>query len=314
MCMALAGPGSSYTGMKKMIGVPKLATLVAILLIAGAGMAEARQATILVDAATGTVIQGDHADVLNRPASLTKMMTLYLAFEALAKGRLSLDEQIPVSARAAGTVPYKLGVAPGGTVSVREAITGMIVLSANDAAIAVGERLGGSEEAFAKMMTAKARQLQMPNTTFRNATGLTADGQLTTARDMAVLGMALMHHFPRQFALFSTRTAQFRGKPLKGHNYMLDLYPGVDGLKTGYTSASGYNVVTSVRQGGRRYVGVVMGYPTDKARDQQMVQLFRQYLGGGASAGAGAGMGAGGAGAGVATGAAGVRSGAVGLY
>ncbi|MGN7295325.1 D-alanyl-D-alanine carboxypeptidase family protein [Rhizobium sp. SAFR-030] len=300
--------------MKKMIGVPKLATLVAILLIAGAGMAEARQATILVDAATGTVIQGDHADVLNRPASLTKMMTLYLAFEALAKGRLSLDEQIPVSARAAGTVPYKLGVAPGGTVSVREAITGMIVLSANDAAIAVGERLGGSEEAFAKMMTAKARQLQMPNTTFRNATGLTADGQLTTARDMAVLGMALMHHFPRQFALFSTRTAQFRGKPLKGHNYMLDLYPGVDGLKTGYTSASGYNVVTSVRQGGRRYVGVVMGYPTDKARDQQMVQLFRQYLGGGASAGAGAGMGAGGAGAGVATGAAGVRSGAVGLY
>lgn len=303
-----------------MIGVPKLATLVAILSIAGAGIAEARQATILVDAATGTVIQGDHADVLNRPASLTKMMTLYLAFEALAKGRLSLDEQIPVSARAAGTVPYKLGVAPGGTVSVREAITGMIVLSANDAAIAVGERLGGSEEAFAKMMTAKARQLQMPNTTFRNATGLTADGQLTTARDMAVLGMALMHHFPRQFALFSTRTAQFRGKSLKGHNYMLDLYPGVDGLKTGYTSASGYNVVTSVRQGGRRYVGVVMGYPTDKARDQQMVQLFRQYLGGGAGAGAsagagaGAGMGAGGAGAGVATGAAGVRSGAVGLY
>ncbi|MGF9695227.1 D-alanyl-D-alanine carboxypeptidase family protein [Rhizobium sp. 0TCS1.26] len=304
--------------MKKMIGVPKLATLVAILSIAGAGIAEARQATILVDAATGTVIQGDHADVLNRPASLTKMMTLYLAFEALAKGRLSLDEKIPVSARAAGTVPYKLGVAPGGTVSVREAITGMIVLSANDAAIAVGERLGGSEEAFAKMMTAKARQLQMPNTTFRNATGLTADGQLTTARDMAVLGMALMHHFPRQFALFSTRTAQFRGKPLKGHNYMLDLYPGVDGLKTGYTSASGYNVVTSVRQGGRRYVGVVMGYPTDKARDQRMVQLFRQYLGGGAgagaSAGAGAGMGAGGGGAGVAIGAAGVRSGAVGLY
>lgn len=243
----------------------------------------AGQAQILVDTATGTIIRAENADSLNRPASLTKMMTLYLTFEALGRGKLRWEDPVPVSARAAATVPYKLGVAAGGSITVREAVMGMIVLSANDAAIAMGERLGGTEEGFARMMTQKARQLRMTNTTFRNATGLTADGQLTTARDMAVLGMALLQHFPRQFSLFSTRTTSFRGKPLKGHNHVLDLYPGADGIKTGYTSASGYNVVTSVQQGGRRYVGVVMGYPSAKARDQQMVNLLRQSLGGGAS-------------------------------
>ncbi|TRL30925.1 D-alanyl-D-alanine carboxypeptidase family protein [Rhizobium straminoryzae] len=238
----------------------------------------AAQASLVVNASTGAILTADNADQPIRPASLTKMMTLYLTFEALGKGRLSWDEQIPISAHAAGTVPYKLGVAPGGTVSVREAVNGIIVISANDAAIALAERLGGTEDRFADMMTAKARQLSMTKTTFRTATGLTADGQFTTARDMAVLGLALMQHFPRQFPLFATRTTNFRGKPLTGHNYMLDLYPGVDGIKTGYTSASGYNVVTSVMAGGRRYIGVVLGYPTDKARDQQMVNLFRQYL------------------------------------
>ncbi len=248
--------------------------------LTGSVSAFAGQAQILVDASTGSILQAKGADELNRPASLTKMMTLYLTFEALGRGKLSWDEQIPISQNAARTVPYKLGIPPGGTISVREAVTGIIVISANDAAIALGERLGGTEARFATLMTAKARQLKMSKTTFRNATGLTADGQFTTARDMAVLGLALMQHFPRQFGMFSTKTANFRGKVLTGHNYMLDLYPGVDGIKTGYTSASGYNVVTSVVQGGRRYVGVVMGYPTDKARDQQMVNLFRQSLGG----------------------------------
>ncbi len=259
-------------------GLMNRAALFFVLLVLSAAPAWAGQARILVDAATGAVIASDNAQALNRPASLTKMMTLYLAFEAIARGKLGWDEQIPMSRHAASTVPYKLNVAPGGTVSVRDAVTGMIVLSANDAAIAMAERLGGSEDTFARMMTEKARALRMTNTTFRNATGLTADGQFTTARDMAVLGMALMHHFPREFSLFSTRTATFRGKPLKGHNFMLDLYPGVDGIKTGYTSASGYNVVTSVQKGRQRFIGVVMGGATADARDQQMVQLFQQYL------------------------------------
>jgi serine-type D-Ala-D-Ala carboxypeptidase (penicillin-binding protein 5/6) len=252
------------------------------LFLPATGHALAGQAQFLVDAATGTIVSAENADSLNRPASLTKMMTLYLTFEALGRGKLRWEDKVPVSARAAATVPYKLGVAAGGSITVREAVMGMIVLSANDAAIAMGERLGGTEDGFARMMTQKARQLRMTNTTFRNATGLTADGQLTTARDMAMLGMALIQHFPQQFSLFSTRSTSFRGKPLKGHNYVLDLYPGADGIKTGYTSASGYNVVTSVQQGGRRYVGVVMGYPSAKARDQQMVSLLRQSLGGGA--------------------------------
>jgi serine-type D-Ala-D-Ala carboxypeptidase (penicillin-binding protein 5/6) len=264
--------------MRQNRGLMKRAALVLFVLVSSGAEVFAGQARILVDAATGAVITSDNAQALNRPASLTKMMTLYLAFEAIARGKLGWDEQIPMSRHAASTVPYKLNVAPGGTVSVRDAVTGMIVLSANDAAIAMAERLGGSEDAFARMMTEKARALRMTNTTFRNATGLTADGQLTTARDMAVLGMALMHHFPREFSLFSTRTATFRGKPLKGHNFMLDLYPGVDGIKTGYTSASGYNVVTSVQKGRQRFIGVVMGGATAEARDQQMVQLFRQYL------------------------------------
>lgn len=253
-----------------------------VFFLAGTSNLLAAQAQFLVDTASGTIVRSENAEVPIRPASLTKMMTLYLTFEALAQGKLRWEDPVPMSARAAATVPYKLGVAAGGSITVREAVMGMIVLSANDAAIAMGERLGGTEDGFARMMTQKARQLRMSNTTFRNATGLTADGQLTTARDMAVLGMALMQHFPRQFPLFNTRTTSFRGKQLKGHNYVLDLYPGADGIKTGYTSASGYNVVTSVRQGGRRYVGVVMGYPSAKARDQQMVTLFRQSLGGAA--------------------------------
>ncbi|MGE6742800.1 D-alanyl-D-alanine carboxypeptidase family protein [Allorhizobium pseudoryzae] len=263
--------------------VPKRLGIGLLFFLAIASSALAQQAEILVNASTGVVVAARNEGARIRPASLTKMMTLYLTFEALGRGTLSWDEQIPVSARAAGTVPYKLGPPVGDSISVREAVNGIIVISANDAAFALAERLGGTEDKFAAMMTVKARRLGMTNTVFRNATGLTADGQLTTARDMAVLGLALQQHFPRQFPMFAMKTTTFRGKPLKGHNYMLDLYPGVDGIKTGYTSASGYNVVTSVQKGGRRYVGVVMGYPTDKARDQRMTALFRQYLDGGAA-------------------------------
>ncbi|MFD1747147.1 D-alanyl-D-alanine carboxypeptidase family protein [Rhizobium helianthi] len=246
----------------------------------------AAEAEIVVDANNRSVLEARNADIRIRPASLTKMMTLYLTFEALGRGKLQWDEQIPISKNAAGAVPYKLGIPAGGTITVREAVNGIIVISANDAAIALGERLGRTERNFAAMMTAKARQLNMTSTTFATATGLTADGQFTTARDMAVLGMALMHHFPRQFPMFAMKTTTFRGKVLKGHNYVLDMYPGADGLKTGYTSASGYNLVTSVHKNGRRYVGVVLGYPTDKARDQEMVDLLRRAIDGRSAAGA----------------------------
>lgn len=240
----------------------------------------ATQAEILIDTSSRRIMEASNEDVQIGPASLTKMMTLYLTFEALGKGKLRWDEQIPISKNAAGTVPYKLGIPAGGTISVREAVSGIIVISANDAAIALGERLGGSESGFAALMNAKARQLNMKATTFKTATGLTAAGQLTTARDMAVLGMALMQHFPAQFQLFSMKTTVFRGKVLKGHNYVMDMYPGVDGMKTGYTSASGYNLVTSVKRGRRHYIGVVLGYPTDKQRDQEMVRLLQRNLDG----------------------------------
>lgn len=262
-----------------------LLTLSLFLMIENAS-AFAAEAEIVVDANNHRVLEANNADTRIRPASLTKMMTLYLVFEALGKGRLQWDEQIPISKNAAGTVPYKLGIPAGGTITVREAINGIIVISANDAAIALGERIGKTERGFAAMMTAKARQLNMTSTTFATATGLTADGQFTTARDMAVLGMALMHHFPRQFPMFAMRTTVFRGKVLKGHNYVLDMYPGADGLKTGYTSASGYNLVTSVQKNGRRYVGVVLGYPTDKARDREMVDLLKRNLDGQSAVGA----------------------------
>ncbi len=275
--------------------VPKRSAIGFVFFLTLASGALAQQAEILVNGSTRGVITSRNEEARLRPASLTKMMALYLTFEALGRGTLSWDEQIPVSARAAGTVPYKLGPPGGGSITVREAVNGIIVISANDAAIALAERLGGTEDKFAAMMTAKARRLGMKNTMFRNATGLTADGQLTTARDMAVLGLALQQHFPRQFPMFSMKATVFRGKLLTGHNYMLDLYPGVDGIKTGYTSASGYNVVTSVQKGGRRYIGVVMGYPTDKARDQRMTALFRQYLDGGSATGPATGAPIGGA-------------------
>lgn len=243
-----------------------------------AASAAAGNAHILIDARTAKVISAENAGAPNGPASLTKMMTLYLTFEALHSGRIGWNDPVPVSRRATKTVPYKLNVREGDAVTVREAVLGMIVLSANDAAIAIGEKLGGSEERFAELMTAKARRLGMRNTTFRNASGLTAPGQVTTARDMAVLGLALMKNFPREFRLFSTRSFQFRGKTLEGHNYLMDEYPGVDGIKTGYTSASGYNVVTSVSKGGRRIVGVVMGGSTAKSRDRTMAALLDGVL------------------------------------
>ncbi len=235
-------------------------------------------AAIVVDANTGRTLFAANADASRYPASLTKMMTLYLLFEAMESGRVNRNTPIPVSAHAAAQQPTKLNLRPGQTIRAEDAILGMVTKSANDAAVAVGEYLGGSETRFAQMMTAKARQLGMRNTVFRNASGLPNMAQHSTAHDMAILGMALRQHFPREFAYFSRRSFVYRGQTIKGHNHVMEHVAGVDGIKTGYTNASGFNLVSSVNLDGRRLVAVVMGGNTFRARDAHMIQLIRKYL------------------------------------
>jgi len=248
------------------------------LLLGGASSAFAGKAHFVLDAQTGTVLEAENADELNYPASLTKMMTIYLAFEALRDGRLTWDQRLTMSENANSKEPFKLAVGVGRTVSVREAVMGMIVLSANDASIAIGEQLAGTETAFAKVMTEKAHQLGMARTVFKNANGLPDPEQVTTARDMATLGISLMRDFPEEFALFSNRRIEFRGMKLRGHNGVMNRYEGADGIKTGYTKASGYNLVTSATRDGKRLVGVVMGGETAEKRDNQMIGLLDKYF------------------------------------
>jgi D-alanyl-D-alanine carboxypeptidase (penicillin-binding protein 5/6) len=256
-----------------------LAAFLTVTLAVSAPLAAmAGSASLILDARTGKVLSSENADVLNHPASLTKMMTLYLAFEAINRGKLSWDSQIVMSKYAASRPPTKLGVRAGGTITVREAVYGMIVKSANDAAAAMGEKLGGSESNFARMMTQKARQLGMSRTTFYNASGLPDSRQVTTARDMSTLGVALLKNFPKEYQLFSVASFNFRGKTIRGHNNLMYRYEGMDGIKTGYTNASGFNLVSAVRDGNRRVVGVVLGGRTARSRDAQMAALLDRYL------------------------------------
>lgn len=241
--------------------------------------AEASRAHLVVDAATGTVLEASNADALNYPASLTKMMTLYLTFEALHDGRLTWDDRLVMSENAESKDPYKFAVGVGRTVSVSEAVMGMIVLSTNDAAVAVAEKLAGSEAAFGLMMTEKARALGMRDTVFTNPAGLPDPAQVTTAADMARLGVALIRDFPEEFKLFSSRGMEFRGMKFRGHNGVLAAYDGADGIKTGYTEASGYNLVTSAEKDGRRVVAVVLGGDSAQARDAEMLTLLERFLG-----------------------------------
>jgi D-alanyl-D-alanine carboxypeptidase (penicillin-binding protein 5/6) len=203
-----------------------------------------------------------------------------MTFEALRDRRISWDQDIIITPNAASKIPSKLGVPAGKTITVREAVLGMIVRSANDAAAAMGDHLGGSEDRFGEMMTRRARALGMKNTVFKNASGLPDDDQVTTARDMAVLALALMRDFPQEYALFSERNMEFRGKRLRGHNNLMYRYPGMDGVKTGYIKASGFNIASAVNIGGRRYIGVVMGGKTARIRDDRMAELLDQYVAG----------------------------------
>ncbi len=240
-------------------------------------LASEKYAAIVVDGNTGRMLYQANATAPRFPASLTKMMTLYMLYEAIDSGRLSMSSEIPVSAHAASQAPSKLGLKRGTTIDVRSAVNALSVKSANDVAAAVGEYLGGSEERFAALMTAKARSIGMSSTVFRNASGLPDDRQHTTARDMAVLGIALRKRFPQYYGNFSQRSFAFRGRTVTGHNRTL-LIDGVDGIKTGYIRASGFNIVTSVGRRGKRLVIVVMGGKSARERDAHVAELIERFL------------------------------------
>ncbi len=236
-------------------------------------------AAISVDAGSGKVLYASGADAQRFPASLTKMMTLYIVFEELRAGRVSRSSTFQVSSRAAGREPSKLGLKAGQRISVDNAVRALVTKSANDVATTVAENISGSVQAFARRMTQTARRLGMSRTTFRNASGLPDPKQVTTARDMAILGVALLRDFPRDYSYFGLKAFKFSGRSHRNHNRLLGKYPGVDGIKTGYTRASGFNLVASARRGGRRVVAVVMGGRTAKLRNDYMVELLNQAFG-----------------------------------
>jgi D-alanyl-D-alanine carboxypeptidase len=253
--------------------LPTLPTLVAVLLMAIAGTAaeaSGRRASMVIDANTGQVLHQQAADEPRYPASLTKMMTLYIVFELMEQGRLAPDTRIRVSEEAARTPPSKVGLKAGSDIALSDAIKALIVKSANDVAVAVAEHIAGSEEKFASLMTRKARQIGMAATTFRNPHGLPDSAQVTTARDMLTLALRLNEDFPRHYKLFSLRSFSYGGAIYRNHNTMLGYYEGMDGLKTGYIRASGFNIVTSVRRNGRHVVGAVFGGASASARNVYM--------------------------------------------
>jgi D-alanyl-D-alanine carboxypeptidase len=233
---------------------------------------------IVVDANSGATLHESSPDGLRHPASLTKIMTLYLLFEQLNAGKLTLESRIEVSERAASQSPTKLGVPAGGTIAVEDAIKAIVTRSANDIACAIGEKIGGDEETFAQMMTKKARAIGMSQTIYRNASGLPNDEQVTTARDQALLGRAIQERFPRYYRYFSTRSFTWHGHEIGNHNHLLGTVEGVDGIKTGFVHASGFNLVTSVRRNGRHLVAVVMGGSSAGSRDSRMRELISQYI------------------------------------
>jgi len=235
-------------------------------------------ASIVVDANSGQVMQATNADAIRHPASLTKIMTLYLLFERLEQGKTTLSSEIPISPHAAAQAPSKLGLRPGDSIRVEHAIRAIVTRSANDIAVAVGEYLGGDEPSFGRMMTAKARALGMNNTVYRNASGLPNDEQVTTARDQALLGRAIQDRFPEYYKFFSTRSFAFRGNTIRSHNHLLGRIEGVDGIKTGYIRASGFNIVTSARRGGRHVIAVVFGGSTARARDARVAGLIENNI------------------------------------
>src|SRR6266705_4941593 len=234
--------------------------------------------SIIVDGNSGATLSSNNPDGIRHPASLTKIMTLYLLFERLDAGKMKLDTEMDVSERASDQAPTKLGLRPGQTIKVEDAIKGLVTRSANDAAVVIAEAIAGDEDDFAKLMTRKARALGMSRTTYRNASGLPDDEQVTTARDQATLGRAIQDRFPRYYRYFATSVFNYHGQSIRNHNRLLGNVEGVDGIKTGYTRASGFNLVTSMRRANRHLVGVVMGGRSGGSRDATMRGLLAENL------------------------------------
>lgn len=273
--------------------VPVVAMALAFASMAGAAEAKARHkhsggalpsflhftsqpkyASIVVDAKTGEVLYEQNADARRYPASITKIMTMYLTFEALADHRLSFDDRLVISPHAAAQAPSKVGLRPGQTISVRDAMEAIAVLSANDMAVAMAEKLGGTEAHFAELMTAKAKQLGMANTQYVNANGLPDNRQLTTARDIATLSRAVLRDYPQYYAFFSTRQFTYLGRTTRNHNHLLGSMPGVDGIKTGFTNASGFNLAASAIRDDHRLIAVVLGGSSTASRDLHVEDLL----------------------------------------
>ncbi len=235
-------------------------------------------AAMVVDVKTGRTLHAVNEDAIRHPASITKVMTLYLLFEQLERGRFDLDSRLTVSARAASMAPSKLGLRPGSTIEVEDAILALVTKSANDAAATIAENIAGSEEAFAELMTRRARQLGMSRTTFKNASGLPHPGQVTTARDLTILARALQDRFPRYYKFFQTRNFEFAGRAYRNHNRLLGRVEGVDGIKTGFVRASGFNLMTNAKTDDRHIVTVVLGGKSGAHRDRIVENLVESHL------------------------------------
>src|SRR5712672_1713856 len=238
----------------------------------------AQFSSIIVDGNSGATLSANSPDGIRHPASLTKIMTLYLLFERLDAGKMKLDTEMEVSERASEQAPTKLGLRPGQTIKVEDAIKGLVTRSANDAAVVIAEAIAGEEGDFAKLMTRKARALGMVKTVYRNASGLPDDEQVTTARDQATLGRAIQDRFPRYYRYFSTSAFNYHGRSIRNHNKLLGKVEGVDDIKTRYTRASGFNLVTSMRPANRHLVGVVLGGRSGGSRDAIMRNLLAENL------------------------------------
>ena len=246
--------------------------------IAGPAFAGGAHSLFIIDANTGATLADQESTEPRYPASLTKMMTLYLTFEALEQGRLKMTTKIPISQAAANAAPSKLDLAPGDEITLDDAILALVTKSANDVAIAIAEKLGGTEANFAKLMTAKAHSLGMKATTFRNASGLPDPGQTTTARDMTTLGLRLYDDHPRYFPLFATRTHSYNGATFRNHNTLMLQMPGINGIKTGYTHASGFNLVSSLQVDGKHLIGAIFGGETAGSRNAHMKVALTRAL------------------------------------
>jgi D-alanyl-D-alanine carboxypeptidase len=270
---------------------PALLAALAVAIAATASPAEARRrkapaaggynppyAAMVVDVKTGRTLHAVNEDALRHPASVTKVMTLYLLFEQLERGRMSLDTPLTVSANASRQAPSKLGLRPGSTIDVEDAIGAIVTKSANDVACVIAENIGGSEEGFAEMMTRKAHALGMSRTHYANASGLPDPDQVTTARDLTILARAIQDRFPKYFRYFQTRSFHFAGRTIGNHNRLVGSVEGVDGIKTGYTRASGFNLMTSAKLNGRQIVGIVLGGKSGASRDRIMADLVRSNL------------------------------------